>query len=77
MLFDAITALAHPPLSDKPITEHKDPRRKGERPDLVAKSIEPEVLPEAYGSTLGLIFYAGKTFPAEYHVDAFVAMRGW
>jgi glucose/arabinose dehydrogenase len=58
------------------VGKNEDPRRKGERPDLVAKSIAPEVLLEAHGSALGLVFYTGKMFPAEYQGDAFVAMRG-
>lgn len=55
---------------------NEDPRRKGERPELVAKAQLPEVLFQAHSSTLGLVFYDGAMFPAEYRGDAFVAMHG-
>ena len=55
---------------------HEDPRRKGERPDLVAKTIVPDVLIQAHSAVLGLVFYEGKMFPGEYSGDAFVALHG-
>lgn len=54
----------------------EDPRRKGERPELVAKAIAPDVLFQAHSSALGLVFYDGAMFPAEYRGDAFVAFHG-
>lgn len=54
----------------------EDPRRKGERPDLVAKTIEPDVMVEAHSAVLGLVFYDGAMFPSEYRGDAFVAFHG-
>lgn len=58
------------------IGRNEDPRRRGERPDLVAKAIVPSVLVESHGAALGLVFYGGKMFPADYNGDAFVALHG-
>ena len=58
-----IGANPHPGLADK-------------RPDLVAKSIVPDLLFEAHSSPLGLVFYDGDGFPAAYRGDAFVALHG-
>ena len=58
------------------IGQHEDPRRKGERPDLVAKTIVPDVLIQAHSAVLGMVFYEGKNFPADYQGDAFVALHG-
>ena len=55
---------------------HEDPRRKGERPDLVAKAIVPDVLLQSHSAPLGMVFYTGTQFPAEYRGDAFVALHG-
>jgi len=46
------------------------------RPDLVAKTIVPDLLFEAHSAPLGLVFYDGAQFPAEYRGDAFVALHG-
>lgn len=54
----------------------EDPRRKGERPDLVKKTITGNVLIEAHSAILGLVFYQGTMFPREYRGDAFVALHG-
>lgn len=54
----------------------EDPRRKGERPDLVAKTLTPEVPFESHSAALGLVFYTGDRFPQQYRNDAFVAFRG-
>ncbi len=53
-----------------------DPRREGERPDLVETAIVPDVLIQAHSAPLGLVFYGGDMFPAEYKGDAFVALHG-
>lgn len=52
-----------------------DPRMPS-RPELEKKAIVPEVLFQAHSAALGLAFYTGKQFPAEYRNDAFVAFRG-
>jgi glucose/arabinose dehydrogenase len=46
------------------------------RPDLVAKTLVPDLLFEAHSAPLGLVFYEGKQFPAAYRGDAFVALHG-
>ena len=55
---------------------NEDPRRKGERPDLVKKTLIGNVLIQAHSAILGLAFYEGKMFPKEYRSDAFVALHG-
>jgi glucose/arabinose dehydrogenase len=55
---------------------NEDPRRKGERIDLVRKAIVPDVLIQAHSAVLGLAFYDGQMFPPEYRGDAFVALHG-
>jgi glucose/arabinose dehydrogenase len=58
------------------IGKNVDPRRAGERPDLVAQSIVPDLLIESHSAALGLVFYDGQMFPQEYRGDAFVALHG-
>lgn len=58
------------------IGQHEDPRRKGERADLVSKALVPDVLIQAHSAVLGMAFYEGKMFPADYQGDAFVALHG-
>ena len=58
------------------IGRNEDPRRKGERTDLVNKAIVPDVLIQAHSAVLGLVFYNGKMFPKEYRGDAFIALHG-
>jgi glucose/arabinose dehydrogenase len=58
------------------IGKNEDPRRKGERPELVAKALVPDVLIQAHSAVLGLVFYSGKMFPKEYRGDAFIALHG-
>ena len=55
---------------------HEDPRRKGERPDLVAKAVAPEVSLGAHTASLGLAFYRGEAFPEKYRSGAFVGQHG-
>jgi glucose/arabinose dehydrogenase len=55
---------------------HADPRRQGERPDLIAKTLAPDVLFQAHSAVLGLLFYDGAMFPADWKGDAIVAMHG-
>lgn len=58
------------------IGHHPDPDFGRKRPDLVAKTITPDLLFEAHSAPLGLVFYEGKQFPASYRGDAFVALHG-
>jgi len=56
--------------------KHVDPRKKGERPDLVAKSIAPDYALGAHTASLGLVFYRGESFPDRYRGGAFVGQHG-
>lgn len=56
--------------------QNVDPRRKGEHPELVAKAIVPSVLIESHSAPLGIAFYDGKMFPADYRGSLFVALHG-
>jgi len=48
----------------------------GLRPDLVARTIVPDLLFEAHSAPLGLVFYTGTQFPERYRGNAFVALHG-
>jgi glucose/arabinose dehydrogenase len=58
------------------IGSHEDPRHKGERPELADKTAVPDVLIQPHSAPLGIGFYEGGRFPAEYKGDAFVALHG-
>ena len=58
------------------IGPNEDPRRRGERPDLVAKTVKPDFLLPAHASALEFAFYTGKSFPKEYQGGAFIALHG-
>lgn len=58
------------------IGAHPDPDFGRKRPDLVAKTRTPDVLFAAHSAPLGLVFYDGKQFPADYRGDALVALHG-
>ena len=58
------------------IGNHEDPHHAGERPDLKDKVTIPDVLIQAHSASLGLTFYDGHTFPAEYRGDGFAAEHG-
>ncbi len=58
------------------IGQHVDPTVNPPRPDLVAKAIAPDVLLTSHSAALGLLFYTGAQFPAEYRNHAFVALHG-
>ncbi|MBI1356641.1 MAG: sorbosone dehydrogenase family protein [Acidobacteria bacterium] len=55
---------------------HEDPRRKGEKPDLVKKTLYPDVLLGAHVAVLDMQFYSGKQFPAKYRDGLFLAFHG-
>ena len=57
---------------------HADPRiaEKDRRPDLVAKTITPEIALEPHCAVLDFLFYTGSQFPAEYRNGAFLANHG-
>jgi glucose/arabinose dehydrogenase len=56
--------------------QNEDPRKKGQRPDLVAKAIKPDFALGSHVAALGLAFYQGKSFPERYHGGAFIGMHG-
>jgi len=56
--------------------QHPDPDYGAKRPDMVAKALVPDLLFRAHSAPLGLVFYEGAMFPAEYKGDAFVALHG-
>jgi glucose/arabinose dehydrogenase len=58
------------------IGEHVDPRHGGERPDLMGKIALPDVLIQPHSAPLGMVFYYGAQFPADYKGNAFVALHG-
>jgi glucose/arabinose dehydrogenase len=46
------------------------------RPDLVAKTKVPDLLFQSHSAPLGIVFYEGSQFPAEFKGDAFVSLHG-
>ena len=56
--------------------QNEDPRKKGERPDLVAKAIVPDFALGSHVAPLGLAFYQGNSFPKKYHGGAFIGFHG-
>jgi glucose/arabinose dehydrogenase len=58
------------------IGQNEEPRHKGKAPEMVAKTIEPDVVLAAHASVMDFAFYSGKSFPAKYRGGAFIAYRG-
>ena len=58
------------------IGRHPDPTYGKQHPDLVAKTRTPDLLFESHSAPLGLVFYEGNRFPAQYKGDAFVSLHG-
>jgi len=55
---------------------HQDPRHAGKHPELKDKVLVPDVLVSPHNASLGLTFYDGNQFPAEYTGDLFAAEHG-
>jgi len=55
---------------------HEDPRNKGLKPELVAKTIQGDVLLGSHVAVLDFTFYTGTQFPAKYRNGAFLALHG-
>ncbi|TDX01104.1 glucose/arabinose dehydrogenase [Dinghuibacter silviterrae] len=55
---------------------HEDPRLAGQRPDLVARTLVPDVSLGAHTASLGLAFYTAKAFPSKYRGGAFIGQHG-
>lgn len=58
------------------IGDNEDPRLRGIRADLKGKVTIPDVLIQPHSASLGLTFYNGDNFPADYRGDAFAAEHG-
>lgn len=56
--------------------QHVDERVQPQRPDLVAKAIEPDYALGPHTASLGLAFYTAEAFPARYRGGAFVGQHG-
>ncbi len=55
---------------------NQDPAHPGKHPELRDKVTVPDVLIQAHSASLGMTFYDGNMFPAEYSGDAFAAEHG-
>lgn len=55
---------------------NEDPRNKGQKPDLVKKTIIPDVSLGAHTAVIDWEFYTGKQFPARFSGGAFLALHG-
>jgi glucose/arabinose dehydrogenase len=58
------------------IGQHYDPRYVGAFPDLVKRTLVPDVLFPAHAAALGIAFYTGSSFPQRYRNGGFVALHG-
>jgi glucose/arabinose dehydrogenase len=56
--------------------KHEEPRMEVKNPDMVNKSIVPDLALGSHTASLGLAFYDGKTFPAKYQGGAFIGQHG-
>jgi len=59
-----------------PEGKHPQPGFANRAPEKVEKSITPDLLFGAHSCVLDLVFYDADQFPADYHGDAFVALKG-
>jgi len=55
---------------------HEDPRLKGLEPELVAKSVVPDVSLGSHTASLGLAFNNSHTFPEKFYHGAFIGQHG-
>jgi glucose/arabinose dehydrogenase len=55
---------------------YEDPRKRGERPDLVASAVVPDLALGAHTASLGLAFYKAQAFPERFQGGAFIGQRG-
>jgi glucose/arabinose dehydrogenase len=55
---------------------NEDPRRKGENPGLVQKTLVPDVALGSHTASLGLAFYTKNAFPEKYRNGAFIGQHG-
>ena len=55
---------------------HEDPRRRGEDANAVKSTSSPDLLIQAHSAPIGMAFYTGTMFPAQYRGAAFVGLHG-
>ena len=55
---------------------HPQPKFAKRRPDLVERTLAPDLLFRSHSAPLGLVFYDATQFPEEFRGDGFVAMHG-
>jgi glucose/arabinose dehydrogenase len=55
---------------------NQDPRHEGKHPELKDKVTTPDVLLSPHNASLGITFYDGTQFPAEYRGDLFASEHG-
>lgn len=58
------------------IGDHQDPHHAGKHPELRTQVLVPDVLLSPHNASLGITFYDGRQFPAEYRGDLFAAEHG-
>ncbi|MBK5293004.1 MAG: PQQ-dependent sugar dehydrogenase [Acidobacteriia bacterium] len=58
------------------IGPNEEPRRKGENPELVKKTLTPDLLLPSHVAVMDAVFYTGRQFPKQYQGGAFLALRG-
>jgi glucose/arabinose dehydrogenase len=56
--------------------QHVDPRVRPQRPDLIQSAITPDYGLSSHVAPLGLAFYTGTSFPAQFRGGAFVGEHG-
>ena len=56
--------------------QHEDPQLEVKRPDMVKKTITPDLALGPHTASLGLVFYTGKKFPGRYVNGAFIGQHG-
>ena len=55
---------------------HEEPLHKGLNPEMVEKTLYPDVLLGAHVAVLDMLFYTGEQFPEEYQGGCFLAFHG-
>lgn len=55
---------------------NEEPRNAGKNPELVKKTITPDVALGAHVAVMDWLFYTGRQFPEKYRGGAFLAFRG-
>jgi len=55
---------------------NEDPMNKDKAPEMVKKTLEPDMILGAHVAVLDFVFYTGKMFPAKYQNGAFICQHG-